>query len=65
MKPATPQAARMIAEARKAGLSLWVRDSKNGGIVGYITPDGELIRVANAAILYQRALNEAKDVQDG
>lgn len=56
MKPATPQAARRIEEARADGRSLWVQDAKTGGIVGYLMPDGQLIRIANAGVLYQRAL---------
>lgn len=56
MKPATPQAALRMKQARKAGRSVWVRDSRTGGIVGYLTADGELVRLANAGVLYQRAL---------
>jgi hypothetical protein len=59
MKPATPHAALRIKQARKAGRSLWVQDTKTGAIVGYLTPCGALVRIANAGVLYQRGLNDA------
>jgi hypothetical protein len=61
MKPATPQAARRIQEAREEGLSLWVQDKRTGGIVGYLLPTGELVRLANAGCLYARYLRALRE----
>jgi hypothetical protein len=64
MKPATPQAAQMIRDARVAGRSVWVWDIQSKAIVGYLLPTGELVRVANAGVLYQRGLNETAAARD-
>lgn len=44
--------------------SVWVRDKRTGGIVGYLTPDRKLIRIANAGDLYARYLRVLRE-QEG
>lgn len=36
--------------------SRWVRDKRTGAIVGYVTPDRQIVRIANAGDLYARYL---------
>lgn len=36
--------------------SVWVKDRRTDAVVGYMTPDGQLVRIANAGDLYARYL---------
>lgn len=46
---------------QEAPRAVWVRDRRTKAIVGYMTPDGRLIRLWNAAHLYQLACKAARE----
>lgn len=44
--------------------SVWVRDKRTDGIVGYCTPDGRIVRIANAGDIYARYLRVLREQTD-
>lgn len=55
----------MSEQEDKTPRSVWVRDKRTGGIVGYMTPDRKLIRIANAGALYARYLRMLRAAREG
>lgn len=50
--------------AVKEQRSVWVRDKSTGAVVGYLTPDRVLVRIANAGDIYARYLRVLRQAME-